>query len=208
MIFAIGFISQILFFTRTLCQWILSEKARKVLSPNIYWILSIIASWLFCVYGWYRNDFAILLGQMISYYIYIWNLKETGVWQKVNPVLKAILNGTPALALVFVLNNSRYFFENFLVNQSIPMWLIILGSVGQILFSLRFVYQWVYSMSKNESVLPLGFWLISLTGSGIIMIYGAVRLDPVLILGQSVGFIAYSRNIIIYRKELKNDRAL
>jgi lipid-A-disaccharide synthase-like uncharacterized protein len=145
---------------------------------------------------------------MISYYIYIWNLKETGVWQKVNPVLKAILNGTPALALVFVLNNSRYFFENFLVNQSIPMWLIILGSVGQILFSLRFVYQWVYSMSKNESVLPLGFWLISLTGSGIIMIYGAVRLDPVLILGQSVGFIAYSRNIIIYRKELKNDRAL
>jgi len=204
MIIIIGFISQALFFMRTLLQWVLSEKARKVLSPNIYWILSIIASWLFCVYGWFRNDFAILLGQMISYYIYIWNLRETGVWQKVNPLLKAILNITPVLALIFVVENGRYFFENFLANHNIPLWLVILGSFGQILFSLRFVYQWVYSMSKKESVLPVGFWLISLIGSGIIIIYGALRLDPVLILGQSVGFIAYSRNIIIHKNELKN----
>ena len=57
MIFILGFISQVLFFTRTLLQWILSERAKKVLSPSIYWILSIIASYLFCIYGWFRNDF-------------------------------------------------------------------------------------------------------------------------------------------------------
>ena len=60
-----------------------------------------------------------------------------------------------------------------------------------------------YSMRRNESLLPLGFWIISLVGSGIIAIYGVIRVDPILILGQSVGFVAYTRNIALYRKELK-----
>lgn len=203
MIFIIGFISQVLFFTRTLLQWILSERAKKVLSPTIYWVLSIIASYLFCIYGWFRNDFAILLGQVISYYIYIWNLNENGVWHKVHPLLKALLILTPLVAIGFVWKNGDYFVDHFLSHPNIPLWLLIFGSLGQIIFTLRFVYQWIYSMRRNESLLPLGFWLISLLGSGIIVIYGIIRVDPVLILGQSVGFIAYSRNIILYRKEIR-----
>ena len=202
MIYLLGFISQVLFFTRTLIQWVLSERARKVLSPTIYWVLSIVASYLFVIYGWFRSDFAILLGQLISYYIYIWNLNETGVWKRINRFLRSILVITPIIAIVFVLQNGHYFIENFFTNEKIPVWLIIFGTLGQILFSLRFVYQWIYSMSKNESLLPIGFWLISLIGSGIIAIYGILRVDPILILGQSVGFIAYTRNIVIYKKEL------
>lgn len=202
-IFIIGFISQSLFFTRTLLQWILSEKAKKVISPTIYWILSIIASYLFFIYGWFRNDFSILLGQMISYYIYIWNLNEMGVWDKVNGIIKVVLMITPICAAGFVLEEGNFFIDNFLKNKSIPLTLVIFGSLGQIIFTLRFVYQLIYSMRRNESLLPLGFWIISLAGSGIIVIYGLIRFDPVLILGQSVGFIAYSRNIVIYRNELK-----
>lgn len=201
MIFVLGFVSQVLFFTRTLLQWILSERARKVLSPAIYWVLSIIASYLFFIYGWLRNDFSILLGQSISYYIYIWNLNENGVWEKINQFLRAVLVFTPVCALGFVLKNSSYFIDNFLTNKDIPLWLVLFGSSGQVLFTLRFVYQWIYSMKRKESLLPLGFWLISLIGSGIIVIYGLIRLDPILIMGQSVGFIAYTRNIILYRKE-------
>ena len=102
MIYVLGFISQVLFFTRTLIQWVLSERARKVLSPTIYWVLSIVASYLFVIYGWFRNDFAILLGQLISYYIYIWNLNETGVWKRINRFLRSILVVTPIIAIVFV----------------------------------------------------------------------------------------------------------
>lgn len=43
-------------------------------------------------------------------------------------------------------------------------------------------------------------FVISLMGCTIIVRYGAFRLDQVLILGQSVGFFTYSRNIILYRK--------
>lgn len=203
MIYLLGFISQVLFFMRTLLQWVLSERAKKVLSPTIYWVLSIIASYLFCIYGWFRNDFSILLGQLISYYIYIWNLNENGVWKKINVVVQAILFLTPICAIGFVLKNGNYFVSNFLNNTKIPLWLIIWGSAGQIIFTLRFVYQWIYSMRRNESLLPVGFWIISLVGSGIIASYGVIRVDPILILGQSVGFIAYTRNIVIYRKELK-----
>lgn len=203
MVFVLGFISQMLFFTRTLLQWILSERAQKVLSPTIYWVLSIIASYLFCIYGWLRNDFSILLGQIISYYIYIWNLNENGVWAKINIVLKTLLILTPILAIGFVLKNSNYFVTNFLSNNKIPLWLVVFGSLGQVIFTLRFVYQWIYSMRRKESLLPVGFWIISLVGSGIIATYGLIRLDPILILGQSVGFIAYTRNIALFRKELK-----
>lgn len=204
MIFILGFVSQVLFFTRTLLQWILSERAKKVLSPTIYWILSIVASYLFFIYGWFRNDFSILLGQIISYYIYIWNLNENGVWNKINVVFKALLIFTPICAIGFVLKDLNIFIYTFLKNKNIPLWLVIFGSLGQVVFTLRFIYQWIYSVRRNESLLPLGFWIISLVGSGIIVIYGLIRFDPILILGQSVGFIAYTRNIVLYRKELKN----
>ena len=203
-VYILGFISQLLFFMRTLLQWILSERAKKVLSPTIYWVLSIIASYLFFIYGWFRNDFSILLGQMISYYIYIWNLNKNGVWNKINGLIKIILIGTPICAIGFIIKESTHFIDNFLTNKDIPLQLVIFGSLGQVVFTLRFVYQWIYSMRRNESLLPLGFWIISLVGSGIIVSYGIIRVDPILILGQSVGFIAYSRNIIIYKKELNN----
>lgn len=202
-VFVLGFISQVLFFTRTLFQWVQSERARKVVSPTIYWVLSIVASYLFFIYGWLRNDFSILLGQLISYYIYIWNLNENRVWEKINLFIKVVLVLTPFLAIGFVLKNGNYFVDNFLTNKSIPLWLLIFGSLGQVIFTLRFVYQWLYSMRRNQSLLPVGFWIISLVGSGIIAIYGLIRLDPILILGQSVGFIAYTRNIALYRKESK-----
>ena len=205
MVYVLGFVSQVLFFMRTLLQWVLSERAKKVLSPNIYWILSIVASYLFCIYGWFRNDFAIILGQIISYYIYVWNLNENGIWDKINVFFRALLILTPICAVGFVLKNSHYFITNFLTNSNIPLWLIVFGSLGQVVFTLRFVYQWIYSMRRKESSLPIGFWAISLIGSGIIVAYGLIRIDPILIMGQSVGFIAYIRNIVLYRQELKSN---
>ena len=81
------------------------------------------------------------------------------------------------------------------------MWLLSLGVVSQVLFTFRFVYQWIYSERKHESQLPMGFWAISLTGSLLILIYAIIRKDPVLFVGHFMGFIVYARNILIKRKE-------
>lgn len=205
LIFALGLISQILFFLRTFAQWILSERARKVISPAVYWILSIVASYLFFIYGWLRNDFAIMLGQSITYYIYIWNLRKNGFWLKFPMAARLFLIYTPVIFVIFVISEGNFFINKFFENQSIPIWLIVFGSMGQIIFTFRFVYQLIYSIKKNESLLPLGFWLISLTGSIIILIYGVFRLDPILILGQSLSMIAYVRNVMIHRKEFEEE---
>lgn len=203
MIFALGLTSQVLFFLRTLVQWILSERARKVISPSIYWVLSLMASYLFFLYGWLRNDFAILLGQTITYYIYIWNLHKIGLWLKMPVFIKAVLLFTPLVAVIFILNKENFFVDKFFSDQSIPFWLIIFGSVGQVVFTFRFVYQLIYSINKDKSTLPQGFWLISLAGSVITLTYGMFRLDPILILGQSLGMAAYVRNVMIHQWEQK-----
>lgn len=202
-IYAIGLLAQVFFFGRIFAQWILSEKAKKVVSPSIFWILSIGGSYLFCIYGWLRNDFSIILGQFISYYIYLWNLKEKGVLQKLHFLFRWILLLTPVIAVIFQLQDAGAFIENFFKNEDVPMWLLVFGSLGQIIFTLRFVYQWFYSVRKKESVLPVGFWIISLIGSSAIVAYAVFRADPILILGQSMGFIAYIRNIILYKDSLK-----
>lgn len=194
--YAIGFLAQGFFSARTIVQWFLSEKRREVVSPTLFWALSLAGSFLMFTYGWLRDDFAILLGQVISYYIYIWNLRIKGVWQRVPLILRGGLTLLPPVGITALASHTD-FTALFLQNSSIPLWLVIFGSAGQVIFTLRFIYQWYYSRRQGESQLPRGFWWISLFGSAVIVCYGLLRLDPVLILGQSVGFIAYIRNLMI-----------
>ena len=200
MIYVIGFLAQVFFSARILFQWILSERAKKVISPAIFWQLSIVGSYLLFVYGWLRDDFAIILGQIISYYIYIWNLDKKHQWKKLPFIIRTLLLLTPVAAILYMLKDASAFVDQFFRNEKIPLWLLIYGSMGQIIFTLRFVYQWIYSKRKDESLLPIGFWVISLFGSLIIVSYAIYRRDPVLILGQSTGLIAYSRNIYLSRR--------
>ncbi len=199
-VFGIGFLAQALFSARLVIQWLLSEKARKVVSPTSYWQISILASYLLFVYGWLRDDFAIILGQYISYYIYIWNLNTKNHWKELPAFIRLVLLLTPVLVIIYLLltwdiNGPRLF-----RNANIPLGLLIFGSMGQIIFTFRFIYQWFYSRHKGESVFPVTFWVLSLLGSAIIVSYGIYRNDPVIILGQSAGFIAYIRNLFILRK--------
>lgn len=203
MIYVIGFLAQVFFSARILLQWILSERAKRVVSPSIFWVLSLAGSYLLFLYGWMRDDFAIVLGQVIAYYIYIWNLSAKGVWPKIPKIVRALLFVTPVIAIGFAVAHADTFVHDFFRNEKVPLWLLLFGSAGQIIFTLRFVYQYFYSRRMGESVLPAGFWVISLVGSGAIVSYGLVRHDPVLILGQSVGFIAYTRNLMIYNREKK-----
>ena len=76
--------------------------------------------------------------------------------------------------------------------------IFIVGAVGQLLLNIRFIYQWYYSERRKISILPLGFWVISLCASVLVLAYGLHRRDPVLTLSQGLGMIAYTRNIYFY----------
>lgn len=200
LVLCVGFLAQAFFSARILVQWILSERAKKVLSPSLFWILSLAGAYLLCLYGWMRDDFAIVLGQFVSYYIYLWNLKIKGVWQHVRTMFRWVLLFTPIVAVFFVAGNATEFADRFLHNDAVPLWLLLFGSAGQLLFTLRFVYQWLYSKNKGESELPAGFWIVSLAGALTIVSYALIRHDIVLIVGQSFGIVAYTRNLMLLRK--------
>ncbi|AMC09854.1 lauroyl acyltransferase [Lutibacter profundi] len=200
-IYSIGFLAQLLFSGRLILQWILSEKNKKVLTPSIFWKLSLFASFLLFVYGYLRDDFAIMLGQTLTYFIYIRNLQLQGEWQKAPKILRWFLWIFPLLIVIYSFNNNIYDLNKLLKNEAIPFWLLIWGSVAQVIFTLRFVYQWIYSEKKKESSLPFGFWLLSLIGSIMILIYAIFREDPVLLVGHLMGSIIYIRNIFILRKQ-------
>lgn len=205
-ILLIGLLAQAFFSARILVQWIMSERAKKVLSPSLFWIFSICGAYLLCLYGWLRDDFAIVLGQIISYYVYLWNLKIKGIAAKIPWIIRFLLIYTPIAVLIKVVENAPEVASKFFHNSEVPMWLLLFGSAGQVIFTLRFIYQWYYSHKIGVSELPRGFWIISLVGSATIVTYGIIRHDAVLIIGQSFGLVAYIRNLMIGSKSKKEER--
>ena len=70
-----------------------------------------------------------------------------------------------------------------------------IGLFAQLLFSMRFLVQWVATEKARASVIPETFWYFSLLGGLLLLAYACYRLDPVFILGQAAGLAIYSRNI-------------
>ena len=81
-------------------------------------------------------------------------------------------------------------------------WLII-GFLGQLFFSARFIVQWIYSEIKKKSIIPIAFWFFSILGGVTLLAYAIHRKDPVFILGQSAGLLIYGRNLYFLNKQNK-----
>lgn len=86
------------------------------------------------------------------------------------------------------------------------IWLII-GLIGQSVFFMRFMIQWIVSEKKGESTIPLAFWYLSLAGGLILFCYAVHKKDPVFIMGQSSGIVIYARNLILLRRS-SNEKKL
>lgn len=93
------------------------------------------------------------------------------------------------------------------MNQSIPTYLLILGFLGQALFSARFIIQWLVSEHRGESTIPLAFWYFSLGGGLTLLTYAILRRDPVFILGQAGGLVVYTRNLVLIARKRAAERA-
>jgi len=81
-------------------------------------------------------------------------------------------------------------------------WLVV-GLIGQLFFSARFIIQWIYSEINKKSIIPVAFWFFSILGGVTLLAYAIHRKDPVFILGQSAGLLIYARNIYFINKQNK-----
>jgi len=201
LVFSIGFLAQICFSARLLVQWIRSEKAGRVLSPVLFWQLSILASFFMMIYGILRQDLSIIIGQAMTYGIYIRNLYYKGFWDKIPKAVRILAIVFPILAVSILLGGNSYNFNKLIRNENIPLYLMIWGVAGQFVFTFRFVYQWYHTEKLKQSVLPIGFWIISTSGSLMVLSYAIIRRDPVLFVGQIFGTVVYFRNILIWLRQ-------
>jgi len=84
-------------------------------------------------------------------------------------------------------------------------WWVVFGLGGQLLFSARFIVQWIASERAGRSLVPIAFWYFSIGGGVILFTYAVYRGDPVFILGQSLGLFIYSRNLWLIQSEKKRN---
>jgi lipid-A-disaccharide synthase-like uncharacterized protein len=75
------------------------------------------------------------------------------------------------------------------------------GLVAQLFFTARFLGQWSSSERAGRSVVPMAFWFFSMGGGLMTLVYGLVKREPVIILGQSLATIIYIRNIMLILKD-------
>ncbi len=198
LIYGLGFFAQFLFFARTIAQWFKSEQAGKVINPIIYWQISLLGSVVMLTYGILRLDFAIVLGQFIVYFIYIRNLQLKNAWKSISPIIRVLAFLTPIGFVSWLVLGSSHNLKEIIGNEDVSLLLLLWGSAGQIIFTFRFVYQWMYSENKKDSVLPIGFWFISTVGSLMLFVYAIFRLDPVVFAAHSLGLFIYIRNILLH----------
>ncbi len=74
-------------------------------------------------------------------------------------------------------------------------WWVMLGFIAQGLFTMRFLLQWIASERAGHSVIPLAFWIFSIFGGVLLLVYALYRKDAVFIAGQAFGVFVYLRNL-------------
>ena len=204
-VYLLGLAGMGIYGLRILIQWYLSEKSQKVESPGIYWVLSSIGAIILYLYGWLRKDFSIIFGESVGYYIYMWNIGILGLYKRVPKIVVVLQALFPVVILALIVRDIPTFVDTFLRNEQVPPKLLLFGVLGQFTFEIRSVYQLVYSYKRKKSILPLGHWVLAVVGSTMIIIYGLIRHDWVLVLGQFSIFFS-ARNLMISLAEQRRKK--
>jgi lipid-A-disaccharide synthase-like uncharacterized protein len=85
-------------------------------------------------------------------------------------------------------------------------WLLF-GLLAQLVFAARFLVQWISSERAGKSVIPFAFWLLSIGGGLMTLLYGLVKREPVIILGQAFATMIYVRNVVLIFRERRQHTA-
>jgi len=92
---------------------------------------------------------------------------------------------------------SSYLYDVFVAK--FDFWLAF-GLIAQLFFTARFLVQWISSERAGKSVVPIAFWFFSMGGGLMTLVYGVVKREPVIIVGQALATIIYIRNIMLIVK--------
>jgi len=72
--YVLGFAGQLIFSSRFLLQWAASERARRVVIPETFWILSLAGGVALFLYAIHKRDPVFAIGQAAGLIVYTRNL--------------------------------------------------------------------------------------------------------------------------------------
>ena len=124
-------------------------------------------------------------------------LDLAGVWWLIRRRRRvaAWCDGDRAMMLIALSHDlGDYLYDVFVAR--FDFWLAF-GIVAQVLFTARFIVQWIASERAGRSVMPLAFWIFSMAGGLLTLVYGLVRREPVIIMGQALAVFIYVRNLML-----------
>jgi len=196
----IGLVANCLFTARVIIQWAASEKQKKSIAPVTFWWASLAATNIMVFYSIQKVEAAFLLGYTINLVSYTRNLMlsypKPRLWNIMCYVITAIVFAGALGFLLYLAKSASLSAQVPSIVQTHGKW-IYLGLVSNLIWSTRFIPQWIYSEKKRRSVLPLWFWIWSLIGQVFCLLYALILHDLVFILGFLFNGIPIARNIML-----------
>jgi lipid-A-disaccharide synthase-like uncharacterized protein len=101
-------------------------------------------------------------------------------------------------------NIETYLYDVFVVK--FDFWFAF-GLISQLVFTGRFLVQWIESEREGRSVIPVAFWILSLIGGLMTLAYGFARRDAIIILGQVLAVWIYSRNLMLIARNARKAKS-
>ncbi len=196
----IGLVANVLFTARVLIQWIASERRKKSIAPAAFWWTSLAATLIMVFYSIQRSEFPFLLGYTINIIPYVRNLMLSGQKLRGWPIAvygfsaAVFVTGASVLALT---GKAVFAAPAHGADADIAKAWLYVGLAGNLTFNTRFLAQWIYAEKKGKSALPMWFWIWSLTGQMLCLIYALILHDLVFILGFLFNGIPIIRNIML-----------
>lgn len=212
-LYPLGFLANFFFAARFILQWIKSEKMNQSYFSSSFWSISLWGSLLMAIHSFIQMQFPVYLIQACNAVLYWRNLRlvkfqkqELISFSKVCLNLILLIIGT---TLLFMVQSWLTFgtFEwmrvpDFLEPKGthVSFFWNAVGFCGTFLFATRFWIHWWRAERSISDALRSDFWIISLVGSLLALVYFIHIKDAVNIIGFSAGMVPYMRNLILMHR--------
>lgn len=211
----LGVIPSIFFVLRMLIQWIRSEKLQQSTVTPLFWKLSLAGNLFLLSHYIVQVQFHFALFQCCNALIAWRNLNligKKGVLSTRQTLLIATLS-IIGLTLLFILQSKLFIghldwirtpkkpFDDARTYHTLA-WHIF-GTIGGVIFSSRFWIQWWLAEKYQCSDLGRSFWILSIIGSTILVIYFTHMRDFISLFYNCFALIPYLRNLALLKKVIR-----
>lgn len=215
-LYLIGVAASAVFAGRFILQWVTSEMQGKSVVTRGFWQLSLAANMLMVIHSIIQSQYHVGLIQGCNAVMSWRNLnlmEEEHNHATLRTVIASFIGITTLVTAAFVAQGlwTESGFDWFRApvtpwskeHVGVSTLWHVLGFLGLFLFSLRYWVQWWAAEKHRVSHLGRTFWVISLIGNALVVVYFFRIGDLVNLVGPSMAIIPYVRNLILATRHKK-----